>query len=66
MVISYSKKTLWNNITKQLGEIQNEHDWAVHYKHTGEVEYMKDCMRNIIDSCTTIMEDLEYLKGEKL
>ena len=66
MVIGYSEKTLWDNIAKQLGEIQSEHDWAVHYKHTGEIEYVEDCMRNIIDSCTAIMEDLEYLKGEKL
>ena len=66
MIIGYSEKTLWDNIPKQLGEIQSEHDWAVHYKHTGEVEYVEDCMRNIIDSCTAIMEDLEYLKGEKL
>ena len=66
MIIGYSEKTLWDSIAKQLGEIQSEHDWAVHYKHTGEVEYVEDCMRNIIDSCTAIMEDLEYLKGEKL
>lgn len=66
MIIGYSEKTLWDNIAKQLGEIQSEHDWAVHYKHTEEIEYIEDCMRNIIDSCTAIMEDLEYLKGEKL
>ena len=66
MIIGYSEKTLWDNIVKQLSEIQSEHDWAVHYKHTGDVEYVEDCMRNIIDSCTAIMEDLEYLKGEKL
>ena len=66
MIIGYSEKTLWNDITKQLDEIQSERDWAVHYKHTEEVEYVEDCMRNIIDSCTAIMEDLEYLKGEKL
>ena len=66
MIIGYSEKTLWDNIAKQLGEIQSEHDWAVHYKHTGEVEYVEDCMLNIIDCCKSIMEDLEYLKGEKL
>lgn len=66
MIIGYSEKTLWNNIAKQLGEIQSEHDWAVHYKHTGEVECVEDCVRNIIDSCTAIMENLEHLKGEKL
>lgn len=66
MIIGYSEKTSWNDITKQLDDIQSEHGWAVHYKHTEEVEYVEDCVRNIIDSCTAIMEDLEYLKGEKL
>lgn len=66
MIIGYSEQTLWNNIAKQLGEIQSEHDWAVYYKHTGEVECVKDCVRNIIDSCTAIMKNLEHLKGEKL
>ena len=62
----YFEQTLWNNIVKRLGEIQSEHDWAVHYRHTEEVECVEDCVRNIIDSCTAIMENLEYLKGEKL
>lgn len=62
----YFKETLWNNIAKRLGEIQSEHDWAVHYRHTGEAECVEDCVRNIIDSCTAIMENLEYLKSEKL
>lgn len=66
MIIGYSEDTLWNNITKQLDEIQNEHDWAMHYKHTGEVEWVEDCVQNIIDSCTAIMENLEHLKGKKL
>ena len=66
MIIGYSEKPLWDNITKQLDEIQSEHDWAVHYKHTEEVECVEDCVRNIIDSCTAIMESLEHLKGEKL
>lgn len=66
MIIGYSEQTLWNNIAKQLGEIQSEHDWAVYYKHTGEVECVEDCVRNIVDSCTAIMENLEHLKGEKL
>ena len=66
MIIGYSEKTLWNDITKQLDDIQSEHDWAVHYKCVEGVEYVEDCVRNIVDSCTAIMEDLEYLKGEKL
>lgn len=66
MIIGYSEQTLWNNITKQLGEIQSEHDWAAHYKHTGEVGCVEDCVRNIMDSCTAILENLENLKGKKL
>lgn len=66
MIIGYSEDTLWNNITKQLSEIQSERDWAVHYKHIEEVECLEDCVRNIIYSCTAIIEDLEHLKGEKL
>ena len=66
MKIGYSPETLWNNIAKQLGEIQSEHDWAAHYKHTEEIECVEDCVRNIIDSCTTILENIEYLKGGEM
>lgn len=66
MFSDYCKETLWNDIAKRLGEIQSEHDWAVHYRHTGEVECVEDCVRNITDSCTAIMEILEHLKGEKI
>ena len=66
MIVGYSEDTLWNNITKQLSEIQSEHDWAVHYKHIEQVEWVEDCVRSIIDSCTIIMENLEHLKCRKL
>ena len=66
MIIGYSEKTLWNNIVKQLDEIQSEHDWAVHYRHTKEVECIEDCVRNIADSCTAILENIKDLKGEEL
>ena len=66
MIIGYSEKTLWNNIVKQLDEIQTEHEWAVHYKDAEEVECLEDCVRNIIYSCTAIVEDLELLKSQKL
>lgn len=66
MIVGYSENTLWNNIAKQLDEIQSEHNWAVHYKHIEEVEYVENCVRNILDSCTAIMENLEHLKCRKL
>ena len=66
MIIGYNPKDLWRQIAKQLGEIQGEHDWAVHYKHTEEVECLEDCIRNIMDSCTGILENIENLKGEDL
>lgn len=66
MIIGYSEETLWNNIAKQLGEIHSESNWAICYKNTKEVECVEDCVRNIMDSCTAIMENLEYLKSEKL
>lgn len=66
MEIGYSEQTLWNNIAKQLGEIQSEHDWAAHYKHTGEVECVEDCVRNIADACKAILENIEHLKGEEM
>ena len=66
MIIGYNPKDLWRQITKQLGEIQSEHDWAVHYKHTEEVECLEDCIRNIMDSCTGILENIKNLKGEDL
>ena len=67
MNTEYSEQTLWRklNIAKQLGKIQSEHDWAVHYKHTGEVECLEDCVRSIMDSCTAIMESIKHLKEEE-
>lgn len=66
MIIGYNPKDLWRQIATQLGEIQSEHDWAVHYKHTEEIEGVEDCIRNIMDSCTAILENIENLKGEEL
>ena len=66
MQIGYSEQTLWNNIAKQLGEIQSEHDWAVYYRNQKDVECLEDCIRNIMDSCTAIMENIENLKGEEM
>jgi hypothetical protein len=66
MIIACSEQTLYNSIAKQLGEIQNEHDWAVHYRHTKELECLEDCVRNIMDSCKAILDNIEDLKGEEL
>ncbi len=66
MIIGYNPKDLWRNISKQLGDIQSEHDWAAHYRYTKEIECIEDCVRNIMDSCTAILENIEHLKGEEL
>ena len=66
MIIASSEETLYNDIKKQLGDIQSEHDWAVHYRHQKDVECLEDCVRNIMDSCKAIMESIENLKGEEL
>ena len=66
MIIASSEETLYNDIKKQLGDIQSEHDWAVHYRHQKDVECLEDCVRNIMDSCTAIMESIENLKGEEM
>ena len=66
MIIASSEETLYNDIKKQLGDIQSEHDWAVHYRHQKDVECLEDCVRNIMDSCKAIMESIEDLKGEEM
>jgi hypothetical protein len=66
MIIACSEQTLYSSIAKQLGDIQSEHDWAVHYRHTKELECLEDCVRNIIDSCKVILENIDDLNGEKL
>ena len=66
MIIGYSEKTLWRNINRQYEEIDSELKWLNHYIATGEVEYVEDCVRNIADSCTAIMENIEHLKGEEV
>lgn len=66
MIIGYSESTLWQNIAKQQDSIRDEADWLKLYISTQELDCMEDCVRNIMDSCTAIMENLEHLKGEKL
>ena len=66
MFIGYSPETLWNNIAKQYHDIDSEHRWLKHYTETKEVECVEDCVRNIIDSCTAILENIDHLKGEEV
>lgn len=66
MKIGYNPKDLWRQIAHQYEEIQSETDWLNHYTATGEIECVEDCARNIIDSCTAILENIEHLKGEQI
>lgn len=66
MDIGYSPETLWLNVCRQMCDIKSESDWLQYYTARNEVECVEDCVRNIMDSCTAIMENIEHLKGEKL
>lgn len=68
MKIYFSVDTLRRNIAVQAEQIESESKWLAHYitHEPGEVECIEDCVRNIMDSCTAILENTEYLKGEEL
>ena len=66
MEIGYSPETLWLAIRKQMEEVQSEADWLQHYANCNNPDFMEDCARNIIDSCTAILENIEYLKGKTM
>ena len=68
MKIYFSVDTLRRNIAVQAEQIESENKWLAHYitREPGEVECIEDCVRNIMDSCTAILENTEYLKGEQL
>ncbi len=66
MFIGYSESTLWRNIAKQQLEIRDEADWLNHYTATQDIDCVEDCVRNIMDSCKAIMENIENLRGEKM
>ena len=65
MFIGYSEQTLWLNITKQMVETQSEMKWMQYYIARAEVDCVEDCVRNIMDSCKAIMENIENLRGEQ-
>jgi hypothetical protein len=66
MIIGYSPETLWCNIRKQMAEIKSESDWLQYYTAMQELDCVEDCVRNIMDSCKAIMENIENLRGEEL
>lgn len=66
MIIGYDTKALWRNINHQYEEIADEADWLNHYIATADIDYVEDCVRNIMDSCKAILENAENLKGKEL
>ena len=66
MEIGYSPETLWNNIKKQIQDIESEKQWLRLYLLEEDTDCVEDCVRNIIDSCTAILENIEHLKGEPM
>ena len=66
MEIGYSAETLWNNIKKQIQDLESEKQWLRLYLLEKDTDCVEDCARNIIDSCTAILENIEHLKGEPM
>ena len=66
MEIGYSTETLWLAICRQMSDVQSEAEWLRHYTAKQEVADIEDCARNIIDSCTAILENIEHLRGEEM
>lgn len=66
MQIGYSEETLRMNVCKQFTDIESEFDWMRYYFRYKELECVEDCIRNIQDSLTAILENIENLKGESL
>ena len=66
MEIGYSAETLWLSICRQMAEVHNESAWLKYYTDTRKADDIEDCARNIIDSCTAILENIEHLIGEEM
>lgn len=66
MEIGYSEETLYNNIKKQIEDIESEKQWLRLYLLEKDVGSIEDCAKNIADSCKAILENIEHLKGEKM
>ena len=66
MQIGYGEDTLRMSICKQFADIDSEFNCMKHYFHQKDWECVEDCVRNIQDSLTAILENIEDLKGELL
>lgn len=68
MEIGYSEETLRNNIICQVEQIGEESEWLANYLTTEpmQTECIEDSVRNILDSCKAILENIEHLKGEPM
>ena len=66
MEIGYSAETLWLAICKQMVGVKSEAEWLRYYIAQNDTDCVEDCARNIIDSCTAILENIEHLKGKPM
>ena len=66
MEIYYSHETIMMHIAMCLGNIHSECEWADHYRSTGEIEDLEDCVANIKASTNELEEWMTYLKAEEV
>ena len=66
MTIYYSHDTIMMNIAKCLGNIHSECEWAAHYRSTGEIEDLEDCVANIKAGAEELEEWMTFLKAEEV
>ena len=67
MQIGYSPETLRSMMLKNAQDVESEAKWLIHYIHAPiEIECVEDCVRNIMDSCTALLEHIENFKGEEM
>ena len=66
MQIGYSEETLRFSIATQIVAIEEELEWLKYYYDLRNDDCIEDCARNIQESLTVILENVENLKGEVL
>lgn len=66
MQIGYSEETLRFSIATQIVAIEEELEWLKYYYGLRNDDCIEDCARNIQESLTAILENVENLKGEVL
>ena len=66
MEIGYSVETLRLNLAKRLVDVEDETKWLRYYYQQEDNECMEDCIRNIQDTLTAMLEDIEMLKEEDM